>query len=521
MPQNHKHIGPNSNGCSAETVVQGIAQSLPSLPSNVRVLDDFTGELRSVVPIYDEWKLEIDGQYHILRFDKFTDPNCKTIIKSFFCWFLHNYDPSSMPYYRGYIGYIQTHGETDFLNRLFQEPWNVEKFYLDECLPYFRSQAHAVCIKVFLRWCCRSVLGYWKPEYESFVARWPLPFKDSSYRATRSGDVTISAQAEAALVRYFDGLNASTQHLADNVCDTELQRAVVLYWSYQHAFRPNQIAYATTADVTHREGLDGAPTIEVVFYRAKQRDGKAREPMRRAAKREWAPMIAEFLRRRHDRPLDFLEARARDKSLFGLTPYGVSLAIKALYVYVTQDERDGVATALRHSAGQRLADSGASVVEIAEYLGHSLTETAQVYFDATPTQADKINKALGLSPIYSALAQISREKRIDKEQLLGLKPDQQIGAMPHGIPVAGIGGCGSGQSLCSLNPGLSCYTCSKFMPLNEPDVHRNVRDGYRSVVRQFVGAGRDDEHSPAFMQLRRTLDAIELLVDDLNEDEAM
>ncbi|WP_259665486.1 MULTISPECIES: hypothetical protein [Rhizobium] len=131
---------------------------------------------------------------------------------------------------------------------------------------------------------------------------------------------------------------------------------------------------------------------------------------------------------------------------------------------------------------------------------------------------NELVRARAISPIYSNLAKIAKTRTIDKAMLLGLPADQQIGAVPHGILIAGIGGCGLGQSLCFKNPVLSCYTCSKFMPLGEPDIHQEVLESLRPVVTEFAAASRYNQQSPAYGQLKTTLDAVRRVVEELKAD---
>ncbi|MFK3781791.1 site-specific integrase, partial [Agrobacterium sp. NPDC089420] len=97
-------------------------------------------------------------------------------------------------------------------------------------------------------------------------------------------------------------------------------------------------------------------------------------------------------------------------------------------------------------------------------------------------------------------------------------PDQQIGGVPHGVPIAGIGGCGLGQSLCTKNPVMACYTCSRFMPLGEPEIHEEVLESLRPVVVEFASASRNNEQSPAYAQLKATMDAVRRVVEELKSD---
>jgi len=113
------------------------------------------------------------------------------------------------------------------------------------------------------------------------------------------------------------------------------------------------------------------------------------------------------------------------------------------------------------------------------------------------------------------VAEIARTGFIDRRALEALPPDRQVGAVPHGIPITGIGACGLGQSLCSLNPAMSCYTCRKFIPVDQPDVHRQVLADFRGVARFFYDESRGEAGSPAFAQLRATLAAVQRVVSDL------
>lgn len=82
--------------------------------------------------------------------------------------------------------------------------------------------------------------------------------------------------------------------------------------------------------------------------------------------------------------------------------------------------------------------------------------------------------------------------------------------------MSGIGGCNLGQSLCSKNPVLSCYTCSKFLPLGEIDVHERVLEQFRPIVVEFASASRDNRISPAFVQLKATLDGVRHVIQSLS-----
>ncbi|MBP0657292.1 site-specific integrase, partial [Mycobacterium tuberculosis] len=77
-----------------------------------------------------------------------------------------------------------------------------------------------------------------------------------------------------------------------------------------------------------------------------------------------------------------------------------------------------------HTAAQRLVDAGASQEELAEFLGHSDMTTALVYYETSANQAERVNKALGISEIYQRVARIAHNRFIGPEELAQLKESQ-------------------------------------------------------------------------------------------------
>lgn len=60
------------------------------------------------------------------------------------------------------------------------------------------------------------------------------------------------------------------------------------------------------------------------------------------------------------------------------------------------------------------------------------------------------------------------------------------------------------------------------MPLNDPEIHEEVLVSLRPVVTEFAAASRNNQQSPAYAQLKGTLDAVRRVVEELksgNEDE--
>ena len=176
------------------------------------------------------------------------------------------------------------------------------------------------------------------------------------------------------------------------------------------------------------------------------------------------------------------------------------------------------ATELRHTAAQRLVDSGATQEELAAFMGHTELDSGLVYYRASASQCELVNKALAISPIYKKVVEIARGRFISRAELAELKGDQQIGGAPHGILITGIGGCSSGQPQCPFNPVTSCYTCRKFMPVRDAGVHEQVLAEFRKIVTFFYQSSHGDSSSPAYLQLRRTLTEIEALIDQVGKE---
>jgi hypothetical protein len=149
-------------------------------------------------------------------------------------------------------------------------------------------------------------------------------------------------------------------------------------------------------------------------------------------------------------------------------------------------------------------DAGATEEEAAAFLGHSDLDTPLIYFNSSPSQAERVNRALGVSAVYQQVVKIAHDCFISPAELVSLKGDQQVAGVPHGIPISGIGGCSSGQPNCPYNPVLSCYGCSRFMPVSDVWVHTAVLNDLRSVLKVFYTASRAERGSPAF-QLEQTI----------------
>ncbi|WP_310620067.1 hypothetical protein [Flexibacterium corallicola] len=489
---------------------------LPPLPSVIRYYDTYFETVRSIeAPATSmRWPIWQNGVLSSIGFERI-DPSVKPLLQGWVVWMLMNLEP-----YTSIAYYYRLHSNADLIHEvmpfLFLEPIKVKYYWETYVLSKCTNNELTIALKSLLSYLCNQAVGPWSNEYAIFVSEFLHGGKRDKYRAVRDGEVFLSTQEEALIVEYFDTLNEAIRTGPQSIADDELRDACLLYWNYQHGFRSVQLSLINLNDVRQLPWEDGPPTIHVTFEYAKQRTGASRynPAQNRTMNRDWVWMLSIWLERRKQRP-ESLELD-RPNSLFGMPNVEIADAICRLTEKITGRRR--TPTELHHTAAQRQVDAGCFSLELAEFMLHAQITTGLVYFDFSPTQADRINKALGLSPVYSALSEVIKTGKIDKAKLLGLPNDQQIVAAPHGRLIIGIGGCGIGQKSCTKNPGLSCYTCQKFMPLNERDVHEEARNAVEATVREFIAAARFDKGNPAFMQLRRTLEAIDQVLDDVDPE---
>lgn len=495
-----------------DVAMTAVVGSLPPLPPLVRYHDDFADEIRTLRDFSKASfvKIEIDGRRERIEFDRFG--SAASVIKHVVAEWLARHDPHTVAVYgKELAGYVRDNGQ-ESLCTLISAPiydarshWNV--FALAKTTP---NQAAA--LRAMLHSLCRLSIGHWNPPSAPLVRALKSP-KSDPQRVIRTGECFLPLDHQAVIVDYIDEICALLAKSNEAVDSIELRDACVLVIAYQYAFRPGQIARIEVADV--RVFSTGAVHLAVIA--AKQRDQKKRTRVTRRIKREWSPLFTELLDRRESEDLG-ANPEAPERLLFRLTPDEIGEVLTELCEGLTGEAWNP--TDLRHTAAQRLADAGVAHIALSEFMVHASHRTANVYFDTSPTQAQRVNQALAISPIYANVAKIARTRTIDKEMLLRLPTDKQIGGVPHGIPIAGIGGCEVGQSLCSKNPVLSCYTCRRFMPLTDTAIHERVLEDLRPVVVEFAASSRNNEQSPAFVQLRTTLDGVRRVVEGLKAEGA-
>lgn len=490
--------------------IERVTSKLPPLSPVVKYYDDFANQMHSLRDLGDaeHISLALDGHLHPISFIEFGP--AKHVIRHVFADWLDRHDLHYVTIlFRSVLSYLSRRGLASLLELITSPPFDARSHWNTFVLAEV-SARESWSLRAVLHSLCRLNIGHWTPAAASIIRSLKSP-KVDKYRVVRVGDCFLPLDHQALIVDHIDNMCAALANDPEAVDGNDLRDVCMLVMSYQYAFRPGQIARIELADVR----LFSTGAVHVAVLLIKQKDNSKRIRVTRRIKREWGPLFNELVKRRENGAL-LQEEGVPPRLLFGLTPPSVSRAIMDLTEEMTGEAWSP--TDLRHTAAQRLADGGISHAGLTEFMGQTSDRIANVYFDKSPAQAQRINEALAISPIYANVAKIAKTKTIDKTMLLGLPPEKQIGGVPHGIPIAGIGGCDLGQNLCMKNPVVACYTCSRFMPVNDPEIHEEVLHSLRPVVTQFAVASRNNQQSPAYAQLKGTLDAVRRVVEDLQSN---
>lgn len=483
-----------------------IAQQLPALPPLLRYYDDFDDATRVIRDPSEEnvFTVHVNGTRNYLDLSAYSN-SYATLLKHLFAYLIgeHLHISTALKHVQA----AKHLSQAEVVALMMAGPENCIANWTVLRGAQKASTAYGFA-KALLRMLCHYRVCGWSPQYHEFLGiALPLPAQDS-YAGVRTGEAFLSVEEEAVIVRYLDD---SAQALRDGMRldDMKLCDTVMLLCAYQFGMRPIQIALLTMRDVrVWQDGSDALPAVHLTFRMAKQRYGAVIKPLPRRVKREWAGILAQWEQNQRqagnaggDRFCLVGSAQEVSQRIADLTEQLLGVRVSA--------------TDLRHTAAQRLVDAGANQEELAAFLGHASLTTGLVYYDSSPNQAERVNRAMGLSPIYQQVARIAHARFISAEELGSLKGEQQIAGVPHGIPIAGIGGCTSGQPACPFNPVTSCYGCHRFMPVRNVALHREVLAGLRGIVRFFHDASRAETESPAYLQLQHTIAGVQAILAEL------
>jgi|GEM_PF-249047 len=331
------------------------------------------------------------------------------------------------------------------------------------------------------------------------------------------GEMLLSFAEQRDINEYFEDLTVGLARDRNSMPWQDLRAAAMLYWNYSNGFRPLQIAKLNTEDVRIRPGSQEHPTSTVVVRApfVKQRRSRIKRFSARRMRRAWTPIMTAWIEARSS--TEIAAGLDRPRSLFGLPPQDVSREITRSVTQITGVRRTPYD--MRHTAAQRLADMGANRLTIAEFLTHEDINTANAYIENSPAQAELVNQALGRSPVFQKLDAEIKRRSISSAQHAQLEPDRQIMNAPNGHAIVGIGGCAIGQSFCTKTPALACYTCPKFMFLRDDvEVHRNALAAARHIVQEFLEASPAGRNTPAFAQLRQTIEVMQAVISEIEGD---
>lgn len=480
---------------------------LPPIPRAVKYWDDF--EERDRILRFDGPSKEIvlhdDGRtfkYDLARLSEFQSG----VVVLITVHLLQAGDPSSAQAWLSHIFGTMGRATPKILSFLaLQKPHEVQRTWSTIFLPEFTHASEAGCLRKVLHCFCRESVGDWSPSYHTMVSNLPSPHQDP-FAVVRSGECFIPVTDQKAIYSFIDE-TAKLLSANDSVDISRLIDATAIILADQHAFRCGTIARIKTADVrVHKGGV-----VHITAAMIKKQRNSQRIQITRKIRQDWAQIVQSLLELRDKED----SATDPNRKLLGLIPAEVTRRIANRTESITGTR--WTATDFRHTSAQRQVDMGASADELAEFMQHNNVLVGNVYFDQSPNQAKLVNDALAISPVYSVLPEIHRNRTIDKKALMGIPEEHQIGGMPHGSPIAGIGACDSPQSLCQKNPVLSCYGCRKFLAVSDVKIHQHVVDTLRKVVREFFKAGPGDERSPAYLQLKRTISIAQAFADQFKE----
>lgn len=471
---------------------------LPPLPSLVRYHDDFDDCYRSVgdLDASNHWVLTINGRREVLSFDQLSGWRHR-FLKIVVVDLLARRSTSTAFTYASSLRALPVGLLASILDAIGgQRPQR----FLDLWSDQFRSKLRPDqmrAVRYVAGMACRMGIGHWAESDSDLVRRLPGASIDKFARA-RSGKCFLPFKAQSEIVEHIDQAAARARTIG--LGERDLIEICVLALSYQYGLRPGQIARIQREGV--RRFQSGAVHISISLL--KQRGEKRAREVVRPIQRDWCVLFER---------LPESAGRAQGK-LLAMIPAQVSTLVRQLTQDITGTSYS--CADLRHTAAQRLVDGGASRETVSDFLGHTDTSAVDVYYETSPQQAELVNAALGLSDIYRNVEKVARTGTIDPELLRSYSPDNQVSGIPHGVPISGVGLCRTGQSLCQRNPVVACYTCHRFLPVADLKTHEAVLSDMREAVTAFDQPSRVDRVSPAMLQLRYTLEAIQRLVTDLS-----
>ncbi|WP_180021892.1 site-specific integrase [Acinetobacter sp. YH16044] len=469
----------------------------------IRYEDDFTEKIHTFRDVEnDSWEIYSDGCKKIIVFNKYKT-NIKNLIKLTAINILTNLSSSTLVNY--IHGFLKVFSEQEIIDIIKNKEkilynWEIYKsnkinsFTISTILPalnFLKNILIYLSVNNLLRWNKNDI------ENISNLKR----FKINKYAKIKSGDCFLNTEEEAKILNYISKVSNY-----ENLTSKDLDEYCVLILFYQFGVRPKQVGMLRLYDLKTYKINKYDETLHVKFQKIKQRHTMNAIPLVRKIKTEWIVFFKEKIRKtdKHGNYYFFSNNKNDIREILR------KVTIKILGYPIN-------ANIFRHSVAQRLVESGANLDEVSSFLGHTYSKSALIYFQVSAQTGVLINKALGISNIYSKISKITHGDFISIEELNNLNTEKYIESYPHGIAISGIGGCDLKQNLCKKNPVFSCYGCDKFLPLNDKSVHENVLENLRSIIKKFKDSSLSETHSPAYMQLKSLIFNIESLIHEIEE----
>ncbi len=516
------------NLAHAKAELNAALASLPPAPSDIRYFDPYSERVFTLENADRSTRLQlaVNGRSEFVDLEDMPE-FAQHIHRRFLGWCFGRYAPEAiLKVHRGLADLVFRLGGEVVLFPFVAGRMDLKDYWYEEVLPFLISgnQHMTVGVKAYLHFMCSKGLGCLSQQDTHFVRSLRGPHT-RLYRSVELGEAFVPDDDQAAVVRYLD------EFAADLKKGTSFERhvvqdAVLLAISFEHAMRPIQQSKVMFEDIKIRtEPGEGAETMHICFYRAKQKGkNKGKKfPMVRKVHEAWTPIVLEYHRQRQTAsdspsPSLYVEPESVDRSNAAFTagtylqlkPGQISARVRAATKQLLGQSRS--CTAFRHSAAQRLVDAGASQEEVSAFLGHSSLRTGGIYYGMSRNTVELINKALGLSPVFSRNVRNLTNRLVSEKHLANAPEELQVSGSVHGMPVPKIGRCDVGIGLCPKHPVFSCYGCEDFHPLKNIETHEQVARDIRSVVQLFIEHASDHGSASPFGQLSELLEQINAVI---------
>jgi hypothetical protein len=204
-----------------DDVIDQVVAGLPVLPSVIRYYDDFDDVQHSIRDPADRavFELAINGRTIRVDFTRFADTHA-VLLKHVFLFLLgEDLSVSTAANYVIAASHLAFDDVTDIVRA---GPIGITAVWTRLRVREMPLLAY-ILAKALLRLLCRHRLQGWSDTYDIYITTaLPLPARDA-YAGVRSGDVFLSADEEAAIVRHLDemaeALTSSVETVHENVCD--------------------------------------------------------------------------------------------------------------------------------------------------------------------------------------------------------------------------------------------------------------------------------------------------------------